>query len=164
LALLKDRQWDVRFAGDTELQQEIAAANLPRTEYLGMLRWEQLLEALSKASCLVMPTRCDTGPTVVKEARVIGLPVIGTIHGGLRDYIRHGESGWIVNPLDAAHLAEGLGKVMESHEQVLQMGKAHHAEDRTFFAPGRTAAGFSAIYHELAAPKASQGTTPDTHR
>lgn len=164
LALLKDRQWDVRFAGDTELQQEIAAANLPRTEYLGMLRWEQLLEAMSKASCLVMPTRCDTGPTVVKEARVIGLPVIGTIHGGLRDYIRHGESGWIVNPLDAAHLAEGLGKVMESHEQVLQMGKAHHAEDRTFFAPERTAAGFSAIYHELAAPKPSKGTTPDTHR
>ena len=118
---------------------------------MAMLRWEQLLEAMSKASCLVMPTRCDTGPTVVKEARVIGLPVIGTIHGGLRDYIRHGKSGWIVNPLDAAHLAEGLSKMMESHEQVIKMGQAHHAEDRAFFAPERTAIGFSAIYHELAA-------------
>jgi len=132
------------------LEQEMTAANLPRTQYLGMLRWDQLRDALSKASCLVMPTRCDTGPTVVKEARVIGLPVIGTIHGGLRDYIRHGESGWIVNPLDPPNLAEALAGLMASHEQILKMGHAHHAEDRAYFTPERTAAGFSAIYHELA--------------
>jgi glycosyltransferase involved in cell wall biosynthesis len=117
------------------------------------------ITGVSKASCLVMPTRCDTGPTVVKEARVIGLPIIGTTHGGLRDYIRHGESGWIVNPLDAAHQAEEFGEVMESHERLLKMGQAHHAEDRAFFAPGRTAAGFSAIYHELAALLRGHSTT-----
>lgn len=150
LALLKDRGWDIYFAGDSDLEQEIITANLPRTQYLGLLHWEQLLKALSKASCLVVPTRGDTGPTVVKEARVVGLPVIGTLHGGLRDYIRHGESGWIVNPLDPPHLAEALVKVMASTEQVLNMGHSHHAEDREFFSPERTAAGFSAIYHELA--------------
>jgi glycosyltransferase involved in cell wall biosynthesis len=149
LALIKNRNWDMRFAGDSRLEQEVAAADLPKTEYLGMLKWQELLVALSKASCLVMPTRCDTGPTVVKEARVIGLPVIGTIHGGLRDYIRHGESGWIVNPLDPAHLAEALTALMSSHEQVLKMGRSHHAEDRAYFAPERTASGFASIYHEL---------------
>lgn len=150
LALIKARNWDFHFAGDPSLEQEVADANLPRTKYLGMLKWKELQEALSKAWCLVVPTRCDTGPSVVKEARVVGLPVIGTMHGGLRDYIRHGESGWIVNPLDARHLAEALANVMVSHEQVLKMGWSHHAEDRAYFAPERTAAGFSAIYHELA--------------
>lgn len=150
LVLLKDRDWDFHFAGDPGLGQELAKAGMQRTKYLGMLKWKELLEALSNAWCLVVPTRCDTGPTVVKEARVVGLPVIGTVHGGLRDYIRHGESGWIVDPLDAEHLAKALATMMSSYDRVLDMGRAWHEEDRAFFDPNRTAEGFEEIYKELA--------------
>lgn len=149
LSLLMDRNWDMKFAGDEGLAREISAANLPRTEYLGMLKWHDLLDALSKAWCLVVPTRADTGPTVVKEARVIGLPVIGTVHGGLRDYIRHGETGWVVDPLDPTHLAEGLRAIMNSFETAQRMGKSHHREDKEIFAPELTAGKFAKIYHEL---------------
>lgn len=158
LSLLKDRNWDLKFAGDHGLEKEISDANLPRTQYLGMLKWQELLEVLAKAWCLVVPTRADTGPTVVKEARVVGLPVIGTVHGGLRDYIHHGESGWIVNPLDAAGLAEGLHHVMESYDTALRMGHSHHHEDRALFASQLTATRFSAIYHELAQEHRGQNT------
>lgn len=150
LRRMPDRNWTMCFAGDPELEREVAAAGIPNTEFLGMLRWADLLKEMCKAWCLVMPTRCDTGPTVVKEARVVGLPIIGTPHGGLRDYIRHGETGWIADPLDAEHLAAGLGHVMKSHETAVSMGGSHHAEDRVFFSPDRTAEGFSAIYQELA--------------
>lgn len=150
LAKIPDRSWTVRFAGDAELGREIAAANLPKTQYLGMLKWSDLLQELSEAWCLVVPTRGDTGPTVVKEARVVGLPVIGTVHGGLRDYIRHGENGWIADPLDAEHLAEGLRHVISSHENAVAMGRSHHDKDREYFSPERTATSFSAIYQELA--------------
>ena len=149
LKRLPDRQWTVRFAGDAELGREVAAAGLPRAEYLGMLKWADLLEEMKRAWCLVVPTRADTGPTVVKEARVIGLPVIGTVHGGLRDYIRHGESGWIADPLDAKNLADGLAHVMDSYETALTMGKCHHAEDRAYFSPARTADSFAEIYRTL---------------
>lgn len=149
LRLLPDRRWNMCFAGDEQLAAEVAAAGLPNVEFLGMLKWADLLEEMKRSWCLVMPTRCDTGPTVVKEARVVGLPVIGTPHGGLRDYIRHGQSGWIADPLDAEHLAEGLRHVMASHETALAMGRSHHQEDRDYFSPDRTAAGFSAIYQEL---------------
>ena len=150
LKRLPDRQWTVRFAGDAELGREVAAAGLPRTEYLGMLKWADLLEEMKRAWCLVVPTRADTGPTVVKEARVIGLPVIGTVHGGLRDYIRHGESGWIADPLDAEHLAAGLAHVMASYDTALTMGKSHHEDDRKYFSPDRTAASFAEIYRQIA--------------
>ena len=53
--------------------------------------------------CRCHPRR--PAPTVVTEARLIGQPVIGTVHGGQRDYIRHGESGWFADPLDAEHQA-----------------------------------------------------------
>lgn len=150
LSMIKDRDWDFHFAGDPALEREIEAANLPRTRYLGMLKWKELLEALSNAWCIVVPTRCDTGPTVVKEARVVGVPVIGTVHGGLRDYIRHGESGWIVNPLNAARLAEALSSMMSSFDGILEMGNAWHEQDRNSFDPAKTAANFASIYLELA--------------
>ncbi len=150
LRLLPERGWTVRFAGGEDLRAEVAAADLPGTEYLGMLRWDGLLEELSRAWCLVVPTRCDTGPTVVKEARVIGLPVIGTVHGGLRDYIRHGESGLIVDPLEPKPLAEALGRVMSSFDTAVEMGRSHHEQDRAAFSPELTASRFSEIYRELA--------------
>ncbi len=152
LRRIPNRKWTMRFAGDAELGREVAAAGLPGTEFLGMLKWVDMLHEMTKAWCLVMPTRSDTGPTVVKEARVVGLPVIGTVHGGLRDYIRHGENGWIAEPLDAPHLLEGLEHVMSSYECAVAMGKSHHAEDRAFFSPERTASAFSNIYRELARP------------
>jgi glycosyltransferase involved in cell wall biosynthesis len=149
LALLKDRKWDLRFAGDSGLRNQLAAANLPGTEYLGMLKWQELLGVMSKAWCLVVPTRCDTGPTVVKEARVVGLPVIGTVHGGLRDYIKHEINGLTVNPLNAVNLAAALQRVMESFDMAQALGQGQYAEDRAHFHPGRTAMNFAAIYHEL---------------
>ena len=149
LRLLPDRNWDLRFAGDAGLGQEVAAAKLPRTEYLGMLKWQELLEVLAKAWCLVVPTRCDTGPTVVKEARVIGLPVIGTVHGGLRDYIRHGANGWIVEPLNAAHLAEAFATLMASSDA--SPWATLPTTDRAYFRSSRTADQFARIYRELAA-------------
>jgi len=149
LKLIPDRSWSVRFAGDQILGKEVADAALPMTEYIGMLKWADLLQEMSQAWCLVVPTRCDTGPTVVKEARVVGLPVIGTAHGGLRDYIRHGESGWIADPLDAPHLAEGLRGVMASHEMAMRMGHSHIDEDRACFSSSLTAEKFAAIYREL---------------
>ncbi|MBC7981249.1 MAG: glycosyltransferase family 4 protein [Armatimonadetes bacterium] len=150
LRRIPNRNWTMRFAGDAELGREVAAAGLPNTEFLGMLKWSDLLKEMTKSWCLVMPTRCDTGPTVVKEARVVGMPVIGTTHGGLRDYIRHGENGWIADPLNPSTLAAGLKCVMESHETACRMGLSHLGEDRAFFAPSLTAEKFAAIYHELA--------------
>lgn len=155
LRLLPERNWTVRFAGGPDLEREVAAANLAQTQYLGMLKWDELLREMSRAWCLAVPTRCDTGPTVVKEARVVGLPVLGTVHGGLRDYIRHGQSGWIADPLNAATLAEGLSHIMASHEQAKTMGLSHHQQDRDVFSPRETARRFSEIYRDIAASKAA---------
>lgn len=49
LALTPNRSWAVRFAGDAELGREFAAANFPQTEFVGMLRWSDLLEELRHA-------------------------------------------------------------------------------------------------------------------
>ena len=50
---------------------------------------------------------------VVVEAQAMGRPVIATDHGGARETVAHGESGWLYPPGDSARLAEILNQALE---------------------------------------------------
>jgi len=147
---IPDRSWELRLAGDPKIGEEVAAANLPGVRYLGMLSWDAMREQLRRARAFALPTRGDTSPNSVKEARVIGLPVISTTHGGQSGYIEDDVNGRIVDPLDAKGLAEALCDVMSSPERARQLGNGRHEEDRAYLRPERTAEGFAKIYRELA--------------
>ena len=49
---------------------------------------------------------------VAVEAQAMGRPVIATDHGGARETVVHGESGWLVPPHDAGALAQALGEAL----------------------------------------------------
>lgn len=149
LTLLPDRKWEMRFAGDTAIQAACDAAGLQNIHCLGMLPWHKMQEQLQGAWCAVLPTRGDTSPNSVKEARVIGVPMVTTVHGGQAGYIQDGINGRIVEPLSAEGLAAALGDVMSSHQRSLSLGRGRHEKDRTYLHPRRTAEGFVAIYREL---------------
>jgi glycosyltransferase involved in cell wall biosynthesis len=149
MRLLPERNWRLKLAGDGGMLEEIRALGLPGVECLGLLDWSRMRAELAGASCLVLPTRADTSPNVVKEARVVGLPVITTVHGGQAGYIRDGENGFIVNPLEPQGLAHALQKLMKDPELGRKMGNARHEEDRAYFLPSNTARGFVKVYDEL---------------
>ena len=149
LAQLDSHSWSFKFAGDGPLQDAVLNCGLPHVEWLGVLAWKDLQFQLQHASFLVHPTLADSSPNVVKEARVIGLPVITTIHGGQAGYIRDGENGFIVNPLEPQGLAHALQKLMKDPERGRKMGNARHEEDRAYLLPSNTARGFLKIYDEL---------------
>jgi len=149
LALLPDPTWELRLAGDDEMRREVEARGLSRVRCLGLLPWDAMRAELQAAWAFVLPTRGDTSPNSVKEARVIGLPVITTRHGGQAGYIVDGVNGRIVDPLDSRHLAEALADVMGNLDRARQLGAGRHAEDRAYLRPERTAEGFAAIYREL---------------
>jgi glycosyltransferase involved in cell wall biosynthesis len=150
---IADRRWTLKLAGDGPLREALEARGVPRVEWLGLLNWEDLQGELSQASCVVLPTRADTSPNVVKEARVIGLPVITSIHGGQAGYIRDGENGFIVNPLNPQGLAHALQKLMNDPELARKMGATRYEEDRAYLLPSNTARGFMEIYDELLGSK-----------
>lgn len=139
----------LRIAGDGPLFKELKDRNMPNVEWLGLLNWQQMQQQLAGATCLILPTKADTSPNVVKEARVVGLPVITTLHGGQAGYIKDGENGIIVNPLEPIGLAKALSRLMENPALAKQMGACRHEEDRAYFRPENTAKGFLNIYDEL---------------
>jgi glycosyltransferase involved in cell wall biosynthesis len=146
---LPDRKWELRLAGDDAMKTAVEAAGLQNVRCLGLLPWDAMQRELQGAWAFVLPTRGDTSPNSVKEARVIGLPVVTTVHGGQAGYIKDRINGRIVDPLNAAGLADALADVMESFERAADLGGNRHAEDRAYLRPERTAAGFAEIYRSL---------------
>ncbi|MGQ0662695.1 MAG: glycosyltransferase family 4 protein [Pseudomonadota bacterium] len=49
---------------------------------------------------------------VVAEAQAMGRPVIAPDHGGAREIVRAGETGWLVKPGEAGALAAALGEAL----------------------------------------------------
>lgn len=109
----------------------------------------EVLQAMSAAWCLVHPTRADTSPNAVKEARVIGLPVVTSSAGGQTQYVKHGESGFIHAPDDIDALIESVLHLTASPEINQLMGSHDQEHCRQLLAPARTVENLIRIYGEV---------------
>jgi len=69
---------------------------LPRAEFPGVLRGEELARAYANMDLFVFPSHTDTFGNVVLEALASGVPAIVTPDGGPRTIVRDGETGCVV--------------------------------------------------------------------
>ena len=53
---------------------------------------------------------------VVVEAQAMGRPVIATNHGGARETVVAGKTGWLVEPGDAADLASAISRALDIND------------------------------------------------
>lgn|GEM_PF-643302 len=76
--------------------------------------------------CSVTPPSGDIEgiPNALVEAQAMGLPVIGTRHGGIVEAIRDGQTGFVVPERDVAALVEALGALVRDRDRRLAMGRA----------------------------------------
>ncbi len=149
LESLPGRKWRCLVVGSGPLVGEIKKRQIEGVELLGMVPWDVLQEKMRMAWVLVLPTLADTSANVVKEARVLGMPVIASMNGGHTDYLIHEGSGLLVDPLDVPSLAFACDRMMSDYETVRRMGATNHKEDRDYFQPENTCNGFLEIYREL---------------
>lgn len=89
---------------------------------LGKLNRTELISYMSKAWCLVHTSLADTGPTVVKEARVAGLPVVLTSDCGSKQHVDEGKSGYIIQPNDTEALINAVLQITQSQATSIKMG------------------------------------------
>jgi glycosyltransferase involved in cell wall biosynthesis len=87
---------------------------LPRAEFPGVLRGEELAAAYANMDLFVFPSHTDTFGNVVLEALASGVPAIVTPDGGPPTIVRDGRTGRIANDQDfAAAVAAVLGNPAE---------------------------------------------------
>src|SRR6185295_7068451 len=135
------RAAELEVIGDLEgsFTRRLRESSPANVRWLGRLSPEETARRLARAWCLVLPTRADTSPNVVKEARVIGLPVVTTPHGGQSDYIEDGVNGFLVPAGDPGAIAARAAELFGDLGRTRRMGAANHEAHREFFQPQRTA-------------------------
>ncbi len=57
---------------------------------------------------------------VVAEAQALGRPVVATDHGGARETVIPGVTGWLTPPGDVAALSKAIGHALEVNEAARQ--------------------------------------------
>lgn len=61
------------------------------------------------------------------EAEAMETPVIATDHGGSRETVLPGRTGWLVTPGDAAAMVAAIGEALAAPERLTEMGRAGRA-------------------------------------
>lgn len=124
--------------------------NLPANIHpLGRLNRDAMAQQLSQAWALVHPSLADTGPTIAKEARVMGLPVMLTTDCGSQQHVEEGKSGFVVAPYDITAMKESVLRMTESAETALAMGRHGQAECRQKLSAATMINTLLGIYREI---------------
>ncbi len=84
--------------------------------YCTDLKWKEAMNILKKSSMLVIPSRMESIPQVIKEAFFLKIPVVATNVGGIPELIENGVSGILVEPNNPEKLLEKINELIENEE------------------------------------------------
>jgi glycosyltransferase involved in cell wall biosynthesis len=106
------------FVGDGPAHREMVAfcreASLPAVFFGGEQDYDRMPLFYALAEVLVLPTFSDAYGYVVVEAFACGVPaIVSNVAGVCDDFIRDGETGFAVEPGDAAELARRIRQVLQ---------------------------------------------------
>ena len=79
--------------------------------------WDDAMRIIKSSNVVVVPSRMESLPTIVKEAFYLNVPVIGTDVGGIPELIKNNETGLIVPPENPFELAQAINELLSDKEK-----------------------------------------------
>lgn len=76
--------------------------------------WKEAMEILKSSTLLVVPSRMESLPTVIKEAFYLKIPVIATSVGGVPELIQDGKNGFLVESENSQMLLEKINELLSN--------------------------------------------------
>jgi len=107
-------------AGDGPLRDEVPGA-------LGFVPHDELERLYARAAVVACPSRREGFGVVCAEAMAYGRPVVAGDVGGLRDLVRHEETGLLVPPGDVGALRAALQRLLADPDLRRRFGEAGRA-------------------------------------
>jgi glycosyltransferase involved in cell wall biosynthesis len=108
----------------TDVVERLVAELPEQTSWTNRLETREVAVALDAATALVLPSRSEGMGRVVVEALCRGRPVVASRVGGIPDLVRDGVNGILVEPGDAAALAEALVRILSDRELAQRLAAA----------------------------------------
>jgi glycosyltransferase involved in cell wall biosynthesis len=135
--------WEAHLRG---LARDLGVDDIVR--FLGFRRDVPRITAALDLS--VLPSvDCDASPTVVKEAQLLGVPVVATSVGGAKEIIQDGVSGRIVPPHRPDLLAGAIAEMLSDRERARRMGAAGRERVRALFSHEALVQAHLTFYREV---------------
>jgi glycosyltransferase involved in cell wall biosynthesis len=121
---------DIVGQGPLERDLKGAAADNPHVRFTPMIPNPLLPDFLSEHRAFILPSLYEGHPKTLLEAMSCGLPVIGSDVQGIREVIRHGETGWLCGT-DPESIRESINALLSRPELCERMGMSarRYAED-----------------------------------
>lgn len=91
----------------------------------------------------------DPYPNAVREAMILGKPVIGSNDGGIPEMIKDGKTGILFEPGDAAELAEAIKSLIDSPERRRAIGDSAQQFALSHFDINRRKHAFIELFQSL---------------
>jgi glycosyltransferase involved in cell wall biosynthesis len=118
-----------------------------RVRFTGWLAPEELARELAEASVVAMPSLWPEPFGLVGiEAHASGRPVVASATGGVRDWLKDGVSGLLVEPGDPRVLAAALEQLLADPARQREMGEAGRTLVAARFTPERHVAALAQAY------------------
>jgi len=133
------------------LHEAVASAGmLATTSFDGALGRSVLADRVRRATLVLVPSHSETFGLVALEAAASGVPVLARAAGGLREAVRDGESGVLLETDDPSMWAAAIERLLGDEELAERMGRAARrlALQRSWLASTRALVG---AYRELLA-------------
>ena len=136
-------------SGDSEAKLRAEYGHVPGVTFLGYLERSRLLEEISKARAIVVPSRCYEGfPRVVVEAYAAGVPIVASRVGSLAELVEEGVTGLQFRMGDPDDVARALSELAHSDELCERLGTGARKRYDELYSPEKTMAELLAIYRE----------------
>jgi L-malate glycosyltransferase len=82
--------------------------------YCTNLPWNETMKNLKKSTILVVPSRMESIPQVIKEAFFLKIPVIATNVGGISELIENGKTGILIQSDNSKLLLNEINKLLQN--------------------------------------------------
>jgi glycosyltransferase involved in cell wall biosynthesis len=104
------------FEKGTDILRKIESQINGTVKFCTDLPWDETMKILKASQMLVVPSRTESIPQVIKEAFYLKVPVIATNVGGNPELVVHQETGILVPPEDPEKLTIAINNLLDNDE------------------------------------------------
>ena len=104
------------FEKGTDILRNIESKINGKVIYCTNVSWSEAMQTLKESSLMVVPSRMESLPQVIKEAFYLKTPVVATNVGGIPEIITHNENGILVPPNEPENLVTAINNILTNRE------------------------------------------------
>ncbi|MCJ7525704.1 MAG: glycosyltransferase family 4 protein [Candidatus Aminicenantes bacterium] len=166
LKLLRERfpRLTLHLVGDgperAALQRQASDLGIEKSvEFVGMVPNRMIPDLLKRATIVLIPSRSrESFSLVAVEAAQMGRPVVAAAAGGLREVVREGETGLLVELESPQAIATAVGTLLVDPQRTGKMGNDAREWARNAFGLDRMIGEYETVYRRLAVAKPQVGS------